>query len=1150
MKHFDIKQIISEVKATHSVFNFLKYQLGIPVPHIGAAINTPDFIRNDDTHPSFGVYDNLAVDFAHNKFYDVIDLCALSMFNNDFKAALEFLYGREIWTDTQNTQDIPQHNDYSAFEEKIIFWHKELFSHQEILDYCHSRHLSDEFLKAYKIGYSTKRQRLIFPYAKNNHFVYWNGRDMSGNSSLDKDNPAYVSKYQKCPLASSPICENVAWGLQSLRPHSKTKHSYLADDGNYYDTNENDPKDTTLCIIEGMVDAASFIQEGWQVISPGGGNFNSSYMPTVLDICRVYDRVFVCFDNDEAGKNFQNSMSRTLFNARINFICGHIPTVFNGKRIKDVNDYYCAGGDLADLVKNATLGIVELARNSHNVRELADIFTKAARCYPSVDLYTLKEECKKIEDTEVNEATGFHMPKYSSKFVNFLFSEAMKPIPESVVVNMVAQKHRLIYDVSGEFYEYASGIWSKISEVIVQKYVGEALGDKSTSIRMSAISKHIKAKNAGNYAFNTKPVICFPNGTLHLDTMPGGCEPAFRRHNEADMSTIRLPYMYNAEATAPKWQKFMHDICDGNPEKMLLMQQMAGYIMYPDNRLHKMFYLIGDGRNGKSVFANILTQIYGAENCSSVSPSRLGSQFDPIALKDSLLNICYEAKSILNGSEETLKAVTSGDPIMAAHKGVDAVSFKTRAKLMVLSNKLWSSDDVSYGFLSRIIFLRFDRQFLGNDDNKNLYSELLKELPGIFNWCYEGYLSLKKSGEFQVIDDQAKVCAELAEMMSPVHVFTNEVLLNADRLETWSGRMIEDREIYRLYKEWCMEGGFKIENRLEFLKDMALLLRQKRTGIRIASDEYAKCKVFVFPSVQENAKMGESREESRPARSESRVIAVPAGSPTDAQEAAPNAPEGKTSESNDETAISESARENVDSPLGTESNDLDIDGDTASETDVQRRNENSAPAGIKKHSAHPINIGQSDRGCLLNDRCDDNNSPAVGSKSPAGNHPQRQAINVAELREKYKEGCRLRSALTETDIFSQFTFAEWDAMREEYKAGTIRYPGDFMDDFHFYGRNAYRNERLSDGRHMGYVLNDYETQKMTPDMFLTLKPEQIYQLTRQYKLDKFNPQMPEDWDMLATFFMTYPDLEPPYFSAQYSRAMERYKSERRYGAGK
>ncbi len=853
----NLKDIIIQLKTSNSVYVFCKSTLNLPVRFQGDVICAPAFIRDNDIHPSFQINDTFAYDHGTHKFYDIIDIAKLALFSDDpqgFKDAVEYLAGYPVFTQQNNSSSYSStlSAQQKTLNDNVAFWHSTLLSTPEAMNYLHSRHITDETIKAFSLGYSPKRHRVIFPYTKNNQFTYFCGRDDSPFTreglppryDLPKNDPDYAPKYKKASLSDNFVHENIAWGGQTLRPGTTTKQNYLGSDGREYSDTTPNPRDKYLCILEGLVDALSFAQDGWQVQSPGGGHFSKSYLPHLLDLARMYDKVLLCFDNDNAGHNFLLTMSRILADAHIPFMCAHVPqtvTTPEGHNIgvKDVSDYYCAGGSLEDLVKSARLGILELADAAKNENELAEVFRQASSWCSAVDLFMLKEGCMLLEDKS-EALKGFAVMRYSKKLINMLYAQAQKPIPEPDVAKLVEAKHNLLFDVAGKFYEYQKGVWSEVSDWIVNKYCGEALASKASAGRMKKVTEYLKIMHSGEIAFNKKAVISFLNGTLYLDEL----DPAkrFQAHNPADMTTTQLPYNYNPKATAPKWEKFIRDVCNRDVGKMRLLQQLAGYIMFPDNRLQKMFYLIGDGRNGKSVFMNVLEQLYGPENTSSVQPSKLSEAFDPIALQNSWVNFCYETKNAFSGNEDVLKAVVSGDPIMAAHKGVDAVKFRTRSKMIVAMNRFSGTTDVSYGLLRRLVFVHFDQTFIGDKDNKNLYSELITELPGIFNWAYEGYLALRESGEFTDALDSFETYSKFMEQMNPTVSFVNEELLGQ------YGRSMSEKEVYALYKEWCKQGGFTQLNRLEFMKDIEQTLRQHSSigGIKIRRATDGRYRIFEF----------------------------------------------------------------------------------------------------------------------------------------------------------------------------------------------------------------------------------------------------------------------------------------------------------------
>ena len=183
--------------------------------------------------------------------------------------------------------------------------------------------------------------------------------------------------------------------------------------------------------------------------------------------------------------------------------------------------------------------------------------------------------------------------------------------------------------------------------------------------------------------------------------------------------------------------------------------------------------------------------MFGPENGSSVRPDRMAEEFAPMAMKGKLYNICFEGGRYLHGAEETLKSIVAGDPIMASHKGVDAIEFIPRAKLFIAANNLFNARDMSEGFLQRFVFLPFENTFTPGDPT--IIERLKQNLPGIFNWCLEGYRMLMKEG-FIECEIQAKYRRKFVEHIEPLRVFLRETFTG-----DFNHRPLGDKVLYSEY---------------------------------------------------------------------------------------------------------------------------------------------------------------------------------------------------------------------------------------------------------------------------------------------------------------------------------------------------------------
>ena len=777
-KH-SFSQLKSYIISSRSCIDFFNFDLNIPVRSEGQCILAPSFIRSEHS-PSFAVYSDHCFDFATHKYYNLLDIYSLYRFGDSepshiFQAA-EALSGLTISHSSQNESQDSYTSQRTAFNSLIDSWHSFLLSNPlispdgqdiHVLDYFLKRRISIDTVKKLKIGLvpagdpnTYMRNRIIFPYYTCDYQnpVYANGRASIPASDT-------FPKYKKLSLKDSRfdlILRNTVWGLDSQRPGTTKKDTRVNPDTGETETLETHHiKYDYLVISEGVFDTLAFWQEGYQVASALGCGFSQEQKKELLNCCKHYaskgKKVFLCLDNDKAGDRGQHSLALFLFKNRIPFVVGKLPQFMTASYdlhpqygqivpVKDVSDYYSAGGELEPLLQNAKPGVAFLAEHCKTEEELEKLFQDTAKLASDLDLRKLRDAALNVMDDNglveyVEKKTGEtkyvmdQKPRFNRPTVNFLYAMACKPLMDSVIAEITCKAHNLMYDTAGQFYEYSAGAWRAVHELVVSGYISDCMNKKLSSGKLASVCKFLKISLAvSNLQFNTKPLWVFKNGTLWIDEPEGNewvelsdgsktrrtIPRNFKESIPDDMSTIQLDFNYRYKARNLTWEKYVAEWMDGQTDKINLLQQMTGYVLYAANTLQKFFYLIGDGANGKSTFLHILENLFGKQNCSSLQFHRFGSEFDAIALKNSRLNICYDARTELGNAEDILKAASSGDTLMAAHKGVDAEAFTTNAKIFVAANRFFSASDVSRGLLRRILFVCFNRNFSGEGQKLNI----------------------------------------------------------------------------------------------------------------------------------------------------------------------------------------------------------------------------------------------------------------------------------------------------------------------------------------------------------------------------------------------------------------------------------------------
>ncbi len=257
-------------------------------------------------------------------------------------------------------------------------------------------------------------------------------------------------------------------------------------------------------------------------------------------------------------------------------------------------------------------------------------------------------------------------------------------------------------------------------------------------------------------------------------------------------------------------------VCNFNEKRIALLQEIAGYVLYSDNSLQKCFFLLGNGANGKSVFLNVLVELFGEDNISNIEMSGLTEPFQRIQLINSILNISTETQTNVRGAESIFKQIVVGDRINGCYKNKDFIDFRSRAKFVLACNEYIKSRDLSHGFLRRICFVKFENRFVSEPcgpnefkADKDITKKLLGELSGIFNWAMHGFLRLRETMEFTKTDDEDELINDFSKAINPVLVFIEESSFK-DK--------INYKTLYEEYKNWCLDAGHVPKNRTGFVK--------------------------------------------------------------------------------------------------------------------------------------------------------------------------------------------------------------------------------------------------------------------------------------------------------------------------------------------
>ena len=788
--------MIAKIKQRLSCIEYLSRR-GIHVKNGGRCISP---LRQGANNPtSFYCKDDYWYDFGSATGGDVVDLAAQMEHGGDIGAAVRSL-ASELGILFDNVSNSTWRADIQHLCNRTAAYHDALTP--DDYQYLIERGVTKEDADRLMIGRVTDgylKGRLFLPYFKNGAVVYYATRALTGGAFAE-------NKYMKASLEESPSYQHIPWGMQTLNRRTDI-----------------------LIISEGYFDAVSWEREGYAVLSPITGNFSASQWPDVISACRMFDKVLIIFDNDSishAGDGFTARTSKKLFKHRIPFLVAHTP-----KNIKDVNDYYTAGGSLQALVDSAVDGLKYMASQYTDAAELKNFIM-------SINRYT--------DPTDI--ASALFQPVLEERFAPAVLKSIQKAAEsaptESQIVDEIIAKHQLLYVNNVGFYEWNGKVWQLIPDLMAENYADQLYGKRfSTSNRVKAVKNLLKSRSIVDVVFDRNSVLTFQNGTLEIET------GNFRDFSQNDYCSIIMDYEYDPKATCPLWERFIEDVTDEEPRRAENLQFIAGYTLFSDCRHQKVFILVGNGGNGKSVYLEIIQKLFGNSNVTHVEPTGLAKEFERIRLKDSLLNIGSDINSDFSKGEirEWLLKVADGTSVQACYKGMNHIDFIPRCKLVYACNALPTAEIIN-GLNRRMQFIDFPCQYVEVPDptkprqkqrDINIVNKLDDELPGIFNWAYEGYKLLNAVGYFTDTPEQQTLMQQFEQTSNPVMVFCED--------RDFKGTVSRE-DVYYWYVLWCEETGHKPLSREKFLPRFRDCMGDRISDERQQRISGKRTRVFEFNS--------------------------------------------------------------------------------------------------------------------------------------------------------------------------------------------------------------------------------------------------------------------------------------------------------------
>ncbi len=544
-------------------------------------------------------------------------------------------------------------------------------------------------------------------------------------------------------------------------------------------------------VTEGPSDALTAVALGYDAVAVRGASLAAS-PGLVAELAEGLrgTQVIVAGDNDTAGNTFTERLSSGLAEYGVEVYSLTIP-----RKGEDLNAWRMRDPEAFATEFHRAVSSAKVARLAAKANESREITVRTGADSVSVD-----------EGHEAARIIGGLLARYGA-------SDAMNAHA------LVAWSNgRIKYAPGLGFYVWNGRVWIQSDTLVRQEIhrMGAALvlAGATKEARGFTMTTNIdnlikELKSVPNVyvepdAFDARPdLLSFRNGVVDLRTK------VLRPHDPDDLLTTTLPWDYDPNARAPRWEKFLSEIMPGMPEMVPYLQRLVGYGITGHTSEQCFMVMWGKGANGKSVFAETLSSVFG--DITTTTPFATfeskngggGIPNDIAALRGARLVMASEGESNKDMSEAVIKRLTGKDRVTARFLNKEFFTYQPTFLILLATNHKPSFRSQDEGLWRRVKLIPFTRYFAPSERDYDLDRKLLAEAPGIIAWAVQGAADWYRSGlgDPDMVRDATK---EYRETSDPLAGFFPDVLR-----PTGGTERIDGTEVYNAYRDWCEAEGLQ-----------------------------------------------------------------------------------------------------------------------------------------------------------------------------------------------------------------------------------------------------------------------------------------------------------------------------------------------------
>ena len=438
--------------------------------------------------------------------------------------------------------------------------------------------------------------------------------------------------------------------------------------------------------------------------------------------------------------------------------------------------------------------ILPLQQNEFTIDECRE-------CIRVINEFVLAEPLSEEELSVVLRDGAFNKPTFFNSKGAFLFDKFAKYLKN--VENIIK--------INGKLHIYRNGVYESGDEQIEAAMI-EHIPSLSRSKRQEVLS-YLGLLVSKDSSVADANMIAFKNGVLNIVT------DEFSDFSPEFVITNKIPHNYNADAKSELLDGVMRKLACGDENVYKLLYQSIGYCFYRRNELRKSFFLLGEKRNGKSTFLDMVGTLLGEDNTANLDLCEIGDRFKTAELSGKLANIGDDINDEWVSNTAIFKKVVSGDVVTVERKGKDPTKLRSFAKFFFSANSLprLGKGKDSSAVLDRLVIIPFDAKFTKQDSDYDPFIKYkLRDSKVMEALIANAIPALKEV----LIDQEFATCDKVEKNIAEFEISNNPILEFFEEMDEVDYVNEPIKTIYQRYSAFCMVNNLKPMSAIDFQKQM------------------------------------------------------------------------------------------------------------------------------------------------------------------------------------------------------------------------------------------------------------------------------------------------------------------------------------------